>query len=103
MAPVPRVMAQMPHSGSTHSRAPATFGKLSAVSRRSAAPAHDLDALRALYAEVESALAGWSCDASTDCCHFGRTGREPYLWPNEWALLERALRGRPLPRAALGS
>jgi uncharacterized protein len=64
---------------------------------------HDLDALRALYAEVEAALTGWTCESSTDCCHFGRTGREPYLWPNEWALLERALRGRPLPRSARAS
>ena len=55
---------------------------------------HDLDALRALYAEADAALAGWSCEGSTDCCHFGRTGREPYLWPNEWALLERAIGAR---------
>jgi Fe-S-cluster containining protein len=62
---------------------------------------HDLDALRELYAEADGALEGWSCEASTDCCHFGRTGREPYLWPNEWALLEHALRGRQPPRASL--
>src|SRR5262249_13399802 len=45
------------------------------------------------------ALAGWSCDRSTDCCHFGRTGREPQLWPAEWALLAEALRRRPPPRS----
>lgn len=55
---------------------------------------HDLDALRSLYAEADAALAGWTCEASTDCCHFGRTGREPYLWPNEWALLDRAIAAR---------
>jgi Fe-S-cluster containining protein len=35
-------------------------------------------ALLALYAEADALLAGFSCDASTDCCHFARTGREPY-------------------------
>jgi uncharacterized protein len=55
---------------------------------------HDLAALRAIYAETDAALAGWSCSASTDCCRFAVTGREPYLWPNEWALVERALGAR---------
>ncbi len=52
---------------------------------------HDLDALRALYAEADKLLDGWTCETSNDCCHFGRTGREPFLWPNEFLLLERAL------------
>ncbi len=56
--------------------------------------AHDLDALRALYREADEALGGWTCDASADCCHFARTGREPYLWPNEWVLLEKAVAAR---------
>src|SRR5262249_17507558 len=60
---------------------------------------HDLNALAAVYREVDALLDGWSCELSTDCCHFGRTGREPQLWPNEWALLERALNARPLPRS----
>jgi Fe-S-cluster containining protein len=59
-------------------------------------PTHDLAALRALYAEADRALDGWTCDLSSDCCHFARTGREPYLWPNEWALLQRAFRSRGL-------
>lgn len=64
---------------------------------------HDDAALRAVYEEADRLLEGWSCPASADCCHFARTGREPYLWPNEWALLQRALasrgvaRGRSLP------
>jgi hypothetical protein len=57
----------------------------------------NLDALRAVYADVDRAMSGWSCDRSTDCCHFDRTGREPQLWPNEWALLSAALRARPAP------
>jgi uncharacterized protein len=59
----------------------------------------DLDALRRVYADVDRLLEGWSCERSTDCCHFGRTGREPQLWPNEWALLRAALRARPAPRS----
>jgi Fe-S-cluster containining protein len=63
---------------------------------------HDLDALRALYADADRALEGWTCELSTDCCHFERTGREPYLWPNEWALLERAMAARGMaPRRAV--
>ena len=55
---------------------------------------HDLAALRAIYEEADRELDGWSCPASTDCCRFARTGREPHLWPNEWALLQRALAER---------
>lgn len=58
----------------------------------------DSAALLELYAAADRLLAGWGCDASTDCCHFGRTGREPELWPNEWALIARALAARPLPK-----
>lgn len=50
--------------------------------------------LRALYEEVDAAHAGWSCDASTDCCHFGRTGREPYVTTIEARLVDDARRAR---------
>ncbi len=50
--------------------------------------------LRALYAEVDALLAPWSCSASTDCCRFGVTGREPYPTAVELAELERAVRAR---------
>jgi hypothetical protein len=59
---------------------------------------HDLDALRALYAEADRALDGWSCELSSDCCHFARTGREPYVWENEWALVDRAMSARGISR-----
>ena len=55
-----------------------------------------LATLRVLYEETDQALAGWTCEASADCCHFARTGREPYVWPLEWKLVERALAGRGL-------
>lgn len=47
--------------------------------------------LLALYAQVDALLAGHSCDASTDCCHFGRTGREPYPTAVEVAELEHGM------------
>jgi Fe-S-cluster containining protein len=47
-----------------------------------------------IYAEVDALLEGASCDASTDCCRFGVTGREPYLTAVEIAELERASRAR---------
>lgn len=60
----------------------------------SAANAGALAELRALYAKVDGALAGWGCEASTDCCRFGVTGREPYPTAVELAELERAVRAR---------
>ncbi len=50
--------------------------------------------LRALYARIDCELEGWGCDASTDCCRFGVTGREPYPTAVEVAELERAIRAR---------
>lgn len=54
----------------------------------------DLASLRSIYAEVDALLQGWTCDASTDCCRFGVTGREPYPTAVELAELERAVRAR---------
>lgn len=53
-----------------------------------------LGELRALYARMDAALTGWACDASTDCCRFGVTGREPYPTAVEIAELERAVAAR---------
>jgi Fe-S-cluster containining protein len=63
---------------------------------RSAEPANGaaLTELRALYARIDRELHGWGCDASTDCCRFGVTGREPYPTAVEIAELERAVRAR---------
>ncbi len=56
-------------------------------------------ALHDLYAQVDTLLAGTSCDASTECCRFGVTGREPYVTKLELEALQRALRARGgLPR-----
>jgi uncharacterized protein len=48
--------------------------------------------LERVYAEAEQLYAGWSCEASTDCCHFERTGREPYVTSLELSYLMRAVR-----------
>ncbi|HVJ90372.1 MAG TPA: hypothetical protein VM580_11270 [Labilithrix sp.] len=61
-----------------------------------------LAVLRSLYAKIDGALEGWGCDASTDCCRFGVTGREPYPTAVELAELDRAVRARGgLPKRRL--
>jgi len=60
-----------------------------------------LDELFAIYRDADALVAGWSCPASTECCRFGITGREPYVTSLELSALERALAGRGgLPRRA---
>ncbi len=56
--------------------------------------------LLAIYARVDALLAPFSCDASTDCCRFGVTGREPYVTPVELAELQRAIAARGAPLRA---
>jgi uncharacterized protein len=53
-----------------------------------------LEELRGLYRRIDTELDGFGCDASTDCCRFGVTGREPYPTAIELAELERAVRAR---------
>jgi hypothetical protein len=62
--------------------------------------------LRALYAEVDALLDGWTCACSRDgvggspeaqCCHFAVTGREPYPTAAE---LEEVLQARQAAPAA---
>lgn len=62
----------------------------------------ELVELRALYARIDRTLEGWTCDASTECCRFGVTGREPYPTAVEIAELDRAVRARGgLPKRRL--
>jgi Fe-S-cluster containining protein len=58
--------------------------------------------LLALYARVDALLAPFSCDGSTDCCHFGRTGREPYVTPPELAEVQLAIAARGARASARG-
>jgi len=55
--------------------------------------------LVAIYREVDEAFAGYGCPASTECCRFGITGREPYVTSIELALIERAVAALGGPRA----
>ncbi|MDI1449704.1 YkgJ family cysteine cluster protein [Polyangium sp. 6x1] len=58
-----------------------------------------LDELTALYREVDASFAGQTCPASTECCRFGVTGREPYVTSIELALVQRAIAARGGARA----
>ncbi len=53
-----------------------------------------------LLDEASRLLAGWTCPASTECCRFSLTGREPSLTEAEWDLVETEVRrqGRKLPQ-----
>lgn len=53
----------------------------------------------AVLQEADAALDGWTCPASTECCRFSITGREPWLTEVEWLLVaaEVARQGRKLP------
>ena len=44
-----------------------------------------------MYAEVDALLADFRCDASTECCQFGVTGREPYPTAVELAEVRHAI------------
>lgn len=50
--------------------------------------------LAALYQETDALYAGWSCPATTECCRFGVTGRQPYVTSIELAAVRRALARR---------
>lgn len=58
-----------------------------------------LDDLRALYRDVDARYAGTSCEGTTECCRFGRTGREPYVTELEVALIRKAIARRGGPKA----
>src|SRR3954447_17193827 len=67
---------------------------------RTIEPTNDL--LSALESALESAdqvFSGWSCPASTECCRFGVTGREPYVTSIELAAIHRAIGARGGPRS----
>jgi uncharacterized protein len=53
-----------------------------------------LAALDAVYADADLLFSGWSCEASTECCRFGITGREPYVTSIELAAVTRAVAAR---------
>lgn len=54
----------------------------------------ELAALLELYEHVDALYAGASCPASSECCRFGITGREPQVTAIEAALVKRAIARR---------
>ncbi|WP_437910372.1 hypothetical protein WME95_21620 [Sorangium sp. So ce327] len=58
--------------------------------------------LSAVYREAEEVFSGWTCEASTECCRFGITGREPYVTSVELAAVRRAIAARGGRRALEG-
>jgi Fe-S-cluster containining protein len=53
-----------------------------------------LDALAEVYRDADALHWGWSCPASTECCRFGITGREPYVTSIELLAVKRAVAAR---------
>lgn len=72
---------------------------MAARPRGDAPDADLLAALAAVYADADGLFQGWSCLASTECCRFGITGREPYVTSLELAALRRAVAARGGPRS----
>jgi Fe-S-cluster containining protein len=58
-----------------------------------------LDELAAVYADADALFSGHSCPASTECCRFGVTGREPYVTSVELAAVARAVAAMGGPAA----
>ena len=50
-----------------------------------------LGELAAVFRDADAAFEGWSCSASTECCRFGITGREPYVTSIELLAVRRAV------------
>lgn len=68
--------------------------------RRTNAQEGDLLAeLQRVYSDADATFAGWSCEASTECCRFGVTGREPYVTSIELVAVRRAIAALGGPRA----
>jgi Fe-S-cluster containining protein len=59
--------------------------------------------LARLYAEVDALLADFSCDASTECCQFGVTGREPYPTAVELAEVRHAIAASGIALGAIAA
>lgn len=64
---------------------------------------HALAETRLLLARASETYSPWSCPSTAECCQLTKTGRPPWLWPSEWALvlerLSRERRALPPPRA----
>jgi Fe-S-cluster containining protein len=53
-----------------------------------------LTALAEVFRDADALYDGWSCSASTECCRFGITGREPYVTSIELLAVRKAIAAR---------
>lgn len=62
---------------------------------------HVLAETREVLAAASETYARWSCPTTAECCQLAKTGRPPWLWASEWALITEHLQRtrRPLPPA----
>jgi Fe-S-cluster containining protein len=60
-----------------------------------------LNQARRVLVAADDLYRPYSCPASAECCQLSKTGRQPWLWPVEWALITARLEreGRPIPAA----
>lgn len=66
------------------------------MARKAAAEREDqlLAELSEVYRDADAVHWGWTCPASTECCRFGITGREPYVTSIELLAVRRAAAAR---------
>lgn len=62
---------------------------------------HVLAETREVLRSASETWVRWSCPSTAECCQLAKTGRPPWLWPSEWALITEHLQRarRPLPAA----
>ncbi len=65
--------------------------------------ATERERLRDVYLRVDALVADVTCERSTDCCHFERTGREPYVTPIEYAEARLAAKASGFQASVRGS
>ncbi len=54
---------------------------------------------RAVLRKADAEWSKHSCPATAECCQLKTTGRPPWLWPTEWALVMKKVKGvLPPPR-----
>jgi uncharacterized protein len=66
-------------------------------SQRARALRTALQELGAVYRLADAAYRPYSCPGTAECCQLSTTGKEPWLWPVEWALLLSAKGGEVPP------
>lgn len=61
-----------------------------------------LNETRAVLRKADAAWSKHACPSTAECCQLKTTGRPPWLWPSEWALLLERVRNVLPPARADG-